>query len=500
MSLEKLLVHPAGFGLETATPVQRAFCRVGEGKPLGELAADPNVIRSFGGPEGVAELAALEGTTPLEVYLLAAIRCGKSLIAACAGVWCGLTADLSILGPNEIARVPIVSLDLDKAEIILEHLRGAAARPFLRKRLVGKMPEPGSKTGRVRFRRDDGRVFEVKIMAGKKAGGSLVSRWCAAVILDECARMAGAEEGVINFDDSRKAVLGRIRPGGMLLCPSSPWAPRGPVYEAVMEGHGHPTVSRVVIRATGPEMAPMIWTPEACEKLKTSDQGAYLTDVAGEFADPATAYFVDVELRACTRDEEHREYDAACTYVAVMDPATRSNAWTFVIVGRRSGGTGNAADDEFFIAYHRQWQGSKLAPLKAQDVLPEVKPVLEEYKIPDVSCDQWGGDLLIEHGEICGVAINVIRSTTEQNSKRTIDLKSRVNARKLELPPDPVVRSDLASTKKLLTRNGMVFDWPVTSDGRHCDYAPAIILGVDLASSAESWSTALGTWAAGGFQ
>jgi hypothetical protein len=50
--------------------------------------------------------------------------------------------------------------------------------------------------------------------------------------------MAGQEDGVVNLDDARSAVLGRILPGSQLLYIGSPWAPFGPVYSMVQEFWG----------------------------------------------------------------------------------------------------------------------------------------------------------------------------------------------------------------------------------------------------------------------
>src|SRR3972149_1913244 len=48
LSLEDLLTSEAGFGLKTATSLQRAICRAIEGRPLDDLWLDPAVRRSFG--------------------------------------------------------------------------------------------------------------------------------------------------------------------------------------------------------------------------------------------------------------------------------------------------------------------------------------------------------------------------------------------------------------------------------------------------------------------
>ena len=78
LPLEVLLTSSEGFGLTTATPVQRAICRASDGIELGELWDDPTVRQAFGG--------ACPRVAPLEFVILAAIRCGKSLFSAAKAI------------------------------------------------------------------------------------------------------------------------------------------------------------------------------------------------------------------------------------------------------------------------------------------------------------------------------------------------------------------------------------------------------------------------------
>src|SRR6185312_5484944 len=108
ITLEKILCHPAAFGLTTATPVQRAACRVADGLPLEELAEDENVVRAFGGDAAIQALCRMRGVTPLELYIVAAVRTGKSLLAAALAVRAAVTCDLTGLGPGETPRVSVI--------------------------------------------------------------------------------------------------------------------------------------------------------------------------------------------------------------------------------------------------------------------------------------------------------------------------------------------------------------------------------------------------------
>ena len=489
ISLERMLTHPSLFGLTTATPVQRAICRAADGLPLGELALVPSVVRAFGGEDAVVALQS-PYAQPKELFIVAAIRCGKSLITAALAARAALTCDLSALKKNEVPRVSVLSLTLDLAGVIMEHLMGALNKPVMATMVVGK---PKSRS--VRIRREDGRVVEIAIVAGRGAGGSLVSRWSAGVIFDEAPRMNGEDDGVVNFDESRRAVLGRLLPGAQLVAVGSPWAPRGPIYDAVQGSWGRPTPQLVVVRAIGPEMNPWQWTPENCEKLKLSDEAAYITDVLGEFADAEAGLFLSDDLKRATREAPVTlDRQEGWHYTAAMDPARTTNAWTLVIVGFQAGVNGERSTDRYHVARCRQWQGSKREPLKARAVLDEMALELRTYGLSEVHTDQWGAGFIAELGEDVNVSVVEDRDTTTEKDERWMDLRTKIVAGQVELSPDPVLRSDLLSARKRYTANGIKVDLPLTRDGRHADYAPALNLAVAKAASGPGWADLLTDW------
>lgn len=493
ITLERLLVHPRAFGLDTATPVQRAICRVADGLPLGDLANDHTVVRTFGGP---IAMAALPTTKPTELYVVAAIRCGKSMLSAALAFRAAMCTDLSHLAKSEVARVSVVSLDRDKAKIVMEHLMGALQRPgsALRRHLM-RNPKPTDE--RIRLRREDGRRVDIVVAAGRRGGGSLVSRWTVAAIFDEAARMLGQEDGVVNFDDMRKSVIVRLGLiGGQLVAVTSPWAARGPIYDATQENWGRPSKDLVVVRATGPEMNPVLWTPAAVELERTRVNGAYETDVLGEFVDPENGWLSAAECRVATRQVPlETPHEIGVSYTAAMDPAVAGNAWTLVIVGKRPSEDGQESRNKYFVALARQWQGTPGQPLKARAVFAELAPLLASYKLNSVHSDRWGGSLMAEIGDYGGVTVDVSRDTAEETSRHHNDLRTLLLDGRLELPPHQMLQADLLSMRKRLLPGGQVkYIAPVTRDGRHADYADAIVLAVARASTEPSWVDAMNAW------
>lgn len=452
-TLEQLLTDPDYFGLTTATPLQRAICRVADGLPLGDLSTRDDVRSAIGGaPAG----------RPAEVCIISGIRTAKSLTTAAAGIRMSQTCDVSRLGAGEIPRVSIVSLKLDLAGVIMQHLLGnMLAKPKLRALLLEH------KADTVMVRHPTGRPVEIKVVAGARAGASLVARWSAGCIFDEAPRMVGQEDGVVNLDDMRAAVVGRLLPGAQIFTIGSPWAPFGPVYQMVLEHWRKPSARLVVVKAPAWHMNPIKWTPEECERLRVTDPTAYRTDCEAEFADAEEALIPTVALEQCTRETPLIEpRQDGHSYVAAMDPATRSNAWTLVIATRGEG--------KRRIVCARQWQGSPVQPLDPRVVLAEIAEAVRAYGLASVETDQWSTDALRSIARPLGLNLAEWPATAADNAEMYLELRRRIESREVELPPDPIVRADLQRLRKRVTQTGVQVVLPKTSDGRHCDYAPPL--------------------------
>lgn len=460
-SLEWKLTHQDAFGLTTASAPQRAVCRAADGLPLGGLEFHPDVKRAFG------DVTALPQSKPLEVFLVSAIRTAKSLTAACAAFHMAVTCDVSALRPGEIPRVSVVSLRKDLADVIMSHLVGSLeAKPLLRRFMIGSPTGDG-----VLLRHPSGIPVEVRVVAGSRAGASLVARWSAGCVFDEFPRMIGGDEGVINWDDSRQAVLLRLLKGCQLWHIGSPWAPFGPAYEAVTEHHGKPTEKRIVVRGSGPMMNPVLWTPEKCAEAKAADPDAYRTDVLAEFASPEESLFSSESIGRATRKAPAIvAAKPGHTYYAAMDPATRGNGWTLCIATREAGKT--------VVVRAEEWQGSRDEPLDPGEVLAEIAGILASYRITSVDTDQAMGDALLRLGRQVGLRLHPWTLNANERARRYLTIRTKLDSGEIELPPNGKLRTDLLHLRKRVTPTGMAVDLPTTSDGRHCDFAPSLMLAL----------------------
>lgn len=499
--LEDLIDSEDGFGIQSKgglSPLQRAICRVVEGIPLGDLATHPHVAEALGISPTEVEQWELrrqqEGyAIPQEVFVIAGIRTFKSLLIAAAAIWASQKVDVSLLSAGEIPRYSVVSLTVDNAKVVLMHLLGALKKTALRGLVVDKkdLEENSDWQELIKESSADlvgskflwhpaGVPIEIRVVAGKRAGGSTVSRWSAGVGLDEAPRMVGADQGVVNYTDIRRSVIGRLLPGAQLFSVGSPWLNEGPVYDTCNEWWGHPRMDIVIFKAPGPLLNPVWWNPARCAALKEKDIVAYQMDVLAEFADAGEALIPQSLISECTRPEPFlREFEWGHEYSAAMDPATRNNAWTLVISDRvRFRDANGELRAKKRMVYHRQWQGSQVQPLKPRQVLGEISEVLKTYHLEDVYTDQWSADALMELALECGFALIVEHWTAEAAIRHYLALRSTMSEGELEIPDDPEVHRDLRLVRRQVTRRGIAIHLSSTADGRHCDYAPALLRSI----------------------
>lgn len=467
-SLEELFTQD--FGVRTPTPLQRAICRIADGARLGELADHPDVLAAIGpmmGPRSV----------PKTMLLLCAVRSGKSMLASAAAIRCGLTCDVSPCGPGDIPRVPVLSTRKEEAKVIYDHLMGAFRTSPRLAALLVREPTKDSIT----FRHPTGRPIEIKIVAGARAGTSLAARWLAGVIFDEAGKMVGANEAVVNLDDARHNVAGRLMQSACARewMTTSPWAPFGPVYTIVVDRWRRSSAALVVVRARGDLMNPQWWTPARAAELAETNPDAYRTDFLAEFSDPESALIAGAHLERATRatplelvPEDPRT--DRWEYAAEMDPATRGNAWTLVVtkrVGRKT-----------VVCLAREWKGSRVRPLAIKEVLREIAELLQPFKIAQsedgrrrVGTDQHALEQLRQVGKEVGLDVVEFPGTRAGNDNGYFELARRFELGEIEIPALPNLLSDLRRLRKVVVAGGVHVELPKSSDGRHCDFAPPIM-------------------------
>jgi hypothetical protein len=412
---------------------------------------------------------------PLTMIVLSAIRAAKSTIATCAAFRMSQTVDVSGVIPGDEIRIPILSVDKDSASATYSKLVGAImASPLLRERLVGDPTQDS-----VWLRHPKGPVIEIKVVALAKYGQTVVSRWLAGVIFDEGPLMAG-EDSIKNLSEARRAVAGRILPGGQEWIIGSPWGAVGPVYDLVQEHKGNPTADVVVVKAPGPAMNPFWWTPERVAKERKRDPKAARTNIDAEFADPEEALFPSTLVEPAMRaGPEVLPPQEGVHYVAAIDPATRGNGWTLCVVGHYGLGGPGGWHPLLKVALARQWRGTTTRPLNPDTVLREVAAELATYGLTEAYTDQWSVDALKALASRYDLDLSEVTLDKANRLEFAEGVRTMLSIGTLELPPSPEFRQDLVGIKKRIVlgnTGGYTLVLPKTGDGRHSDFGPPLFL------------------------
>jgi hypothetical protein len=478
--LEEAFMADWGAKIYEATPCQRAICRLLAGKPLAELVNmehhlidRPRVLDMFGG-----QLPDFEGP-PEVAMVLSGIRTAKSTVIALMAIWLTQTIDLpEWIRESDEVRIPILSVDIETARPTFSHVRDTIlGSPRLSGLLArdekGKVIEP--KTDSLLLRHPSGKHIEIKVVAINRAGSSLTARWFAGAIFDECPRLGSEVEFIRSFDESYRACLGRMLPGGIIMLGGSPHARTGPIYEMFRQNFGKPTPKLVVLRAKAYWLNPIWWTPERREAMRVKDAIMHQTDVECEFRDPEHALGDSESIeKAMRKTPGNVEPIKGHHYVATMDPATRVNTWTFTILECVGLKGPNMA---YRVAFNDQWVPSPGRSLSPDYVLGEIAAHCKRYGITEVTSDIASADALTDIAATKGIELTIETGIDLLELGR--ELMTLIRRELLELPEDGQMREDLATVRTRTSSNGGVtIMLPKAAGGRHCDYFPALCLAV----------------------
>lgn len=464
---EQLLCTPLGHDVSTASPVQRARCRIGDGLPLEELREDSDVVAMCGGPEATAALPSESGTAPNTVIDVSSIRSCKTMMAVCRAARAVFAVDTSVCRIGEVPRIALFSLKLSRARVAFRMLAALFARPALRGLVISSTAEA------LTVRHPSGVPIEIVCVAGGRAAQDFVGDWLAGVIADEAPRMLGRDEGVTNLADVLTAIRGRLLPSAQVQLIGSPWAPNGPVYDLVQERFGKPGPDVVVLRSTGPQNNPAYFTPERCAEMERTDPVAYSTSVLAEFSDPETGLLSAVSLRKNTRETPLETLpDSESDSGAAVDVGR--GRWTLAIVEAFE-----ATDDHqaFKVALARE-----IVTQSPDAAWKEIASLCQRYGLERASVDQYAAAESRAIAKRYGLDLVERPWTAASRLEAFTNLATLMHSDRIELPPERTLQRDLRSVKKRATQQGYTIVLPQTSDGRHCDFAPTLAAAVKAAA------------------
>ncbi len=292
------------------------------------------------------------------------------------------------------------------------------------------------------------------------------------VLCDEVAKWKDADTGA----NPAFEVLASVRPtmktqpNARIVLSSSPMGMLDAHYDAFERGdsgyqvcvyaptwEANPTITEAETHADEPDEA--IWEREYAAIPQAAAEASLVTEYLVDRARRRPPLLWDLPPMP-----GHR-------YVAIIDPATRGNAWTLVVLTR-------GVDGVRRVALVREWRGTSRAPLSPGAVFGEITGLLTPYRVRALYSDQWSEDALAEIARGHGLSLLTDEAWTATSKRDAYEaLKSALQQQTLELHPEGQLKADVLGIVKKLTRNGVTYEL-LEQNGRHSDYAPALAMGV----------------------
>jgi len=464
VTLEEIVVGQ-GFADLPASPLQIAVCRAAEGRPLDGVIDDATCERHFGVP-------ALPNERPQLVTLVCGVRSGKSFLAACAAIHAAFAADLTQLKHHEIPRFVIVGPTVDAASATFKLLRGILqSSQLLKKFLVG---EPTADS--LVLKRLYGRRAEIVVVAAHRGGLSMRNRWLVGFCIEEVAQHYTYEMGaVITVEEILHAGETRLLPGCQGWLISSPYGPQGLLHSLWKRHFGKP--GRVLVvhaptRALNPS-----FPQEQIDAIRAENPDVAAREYDAEWLDADSAYYVAAIVDAAIRSAPLQRPGRAVA--AGMDPGTRSNSWTLAVAWPEHD-PANPPRARMVVGAVWSWTGSRAAPLSPRATLQEIARVLHPYGVKRIHVDSWSFDAMQDHARAADLTL--VEQPAGERDLPYQQLHTLLANGDVELPPEPMLRTDLLSVRQRATAGGVRIHLPRTANGRHCDHVPSVALAVTYAS------------------
>jgi hypothetical protein len=297
---------------------------------------------------------------------------------------------------------------------------------------------------------------------------------------------SGVEEREAEEIDTSAGAMTATHALAPVLSFGSAWGAFGSFYEAVRTGTD---AHRVVLGPT-PTWVAAPHISEDSTRRKERDACKWAREYACVFQESTEESLYPVSLidRAMRVELGDIGPGDATEYAAAMDPSLGRNAWTLAIAARRSvNGRAKAS-----IVLAREWRKPVGQHFDMAGMIGEIAGLVAPYT-SEVVTDQFHGESLqaIAQRLRLDVSIIVDKPTAAERLERYESLLTRLSDDEIELPNDRRVRADLLSVKRKFTPAGFGIHLPTTSDGRHTDYAPSIVLAIARIEALPGWAEAM---------
>lgn len=387
-----------------------------------------------------------------ELWVLAGRRGGKTNVAAAIAVFLATLKEWKF-SPGETGTIMVLAADRSQARVAFDYCLGLLEGSPV---LSGEKEDDTADT----IRLTNG--IEIVIATSDKA--AVRGRTMIAVICDEIAFWgADADE-----------ILTAIRPGmasqpqAMLICISTAYSQRGPLYEAYKRFYGTDDPNVLVVRASTRELNESI-SQDFIDAEMARDPQAAAAEYMAEFRSDLSALLDAQLVDSCTRcDPRELPYRLVfgsglhITYKAGLDVSGGRSDATSVAIAHKEG-------DRVIVDALRFWK----SPHDPVVVAGEVAEFLKSYKLASATADQYGAEITKSVYAEAGVSL----MPSELNrSELYLALQPVFSAGRIEIPAEPRLRTELLGLERRTGRSGK--DVVDHRDGQHDDLANAVAVAV----------------------
>jgi hypothetical protein len=421
------------------------------GLPLGE--SELAFFRECTGRENAPTARAREG------WLIVGRRGGKSRILSLIAAYLATFVDWSpFLAPGERGVITVLASDRRQCRTIMNYLRAFLLEtPLLEQMVIRDTPDEIELT--------NGLLIEVVTCSFKSVRGRTV----IAALCDEAAFWADE-----NGANPASEVIAALRPamatipGSVLLVASSPYARRGPLYDAWRRYYAQ-------------EGSILVWKAATWQMNPSLSRESAVIAEAFE-ADPASA---EAEYGAEFRRDIESLVDPAVVQAAVapgraeLEPNSANFYFGFADAAGGSGGDSFTAcvchldrvTKRIVIDAVRE----KHPPFSPESTIKDVAEFFALYRVSKISLDRYAGDFPSEQFRKHGISCTPCEKPKSDLYKEFI---APLNSGKLELLDNPRLIKQLVALERRTARGGREsIDHP---PGQHDDVINAVAGAVSM--------------------
>lgn len=370
-----------------------------------------------------------------EVRLLCGRRSGKSLIAALIAVYLAFFRDYEpFLAPGEVATAMTLAADRRQARVIMRYVRAfIKGVPMLAELVTRETRESIELSNRV--------AVEVHTASFRTIRGYSCVLCCND---EECFWPADetSAEPASEVIAAERPSLATI-PTSLLLSLSSPYARRGPMYEAYRDWFGKNDAPVLVWKAPTLRMNPAL-DRRVVDEAVARDPVAAAAEYFAEFRSDVESFVSREAVEACCDRGWQERPAGALRYSAFVDPS------------------GGSSDSMTLAIAHpvvlRNGPGSTLdllrevrPPFSPDTVVKEFATVLRSYKIREITGDAYAGEWVRERFRAEGIDYRLSQLSRSQIYLEFLPL---LNAGRARLLDNPRLIAQIAGLERHVSRSG----------------------------------------------